>query len=182
VRLAPHGRPPVVVSARPQLLLGRDPLCELPLRSPGVSRQHARIDRTDPGGFVLRDLGSRGGTRIGGMPLAGPVPLIDRGRFALGDEYEVDFEVSGEPARLRLAVCGGMDQGLLALVAGDGQPIPLAAAGLGGVLRFEGGRPLLAAGPDEPPPRVNGGLAARGVSQLIRGDQLVLAGVEVEVA
>ena len=36
----------IVACAAPKIVLGRDPLCDLPLRAGGVSRQHAEIERT----------------------------------------------------------------------------------------------------------------------------------------
>ncbi len=180
--LAPRGRPAVVVCARPQLVMGRDPLCELVLRSPDVSRQHARIDRAAGEHlFELRDLDSKNGTLIGGLPISGGVPLVDRGSFALGEVYQFDFRVTAEPPTLRVEVTKGMDSGLIALLAQDGAPIALAEVELGGVIRFERGRPLLVSGTGESGLQLNGEPLPQGRSQLIRGDVLTLAGVDIEV-
>ncbi|RME74915.1 MAG: FHA domain-containing protein [Planctomycetota bacterium] len=50
-------------------VLGRDPNCEFPLPSEIVSRRHAEVRWEDAAGgrFVLRDLGSRNGTLVGGV-------------------------------------------------------------------------------------------------------------------
>ncbi len=45
-------------------ILGRDPECTLVLSGPGVSRYHAKIVKA-PEGFVLEDLGSTNGVRVG---------------------------------------------------------------------------------------------------------------------
>jgi hypothetical protein len=74
----------IVACAARRIVLGRDPLCDLPLRAGGVSHQHAEIERSDTG-FALRDLDSRNGTSLVGMPLAGRVP---RG-VADGEEIDV---------------------------------------------------------------------------------------------
>ncbi|HEY6034942.1 MAG TPA: FHA domain-containing protein, partial [Kofleriaceae bacterium] len=123
VELKRRGKPAIVACAAPKIVIGRDALCDLPLRAGGVSRQHAEIDRT-PDGFQLRDLDSRNGTSLAGMPLVGKVPLAGAGRFGLGDECTIDFEVTGGILTLRLA--NGLDRGV-ALVAGDdGQKLALA--------------------------------------------------------
>ncbi len=179
--LRPRGRARVIVCGKAQILMGRDPLCELVLRSPGVSRNHARVELSGaPRSFELRDEGSRNGTLIGGMPIAGAVPLVDCGSFALGEVYELDYQVVGDPAQLVLRIVKGMDEGVLVLAGGEGEPISLAAAELAAEIRFERGRPLLT-GAAAATLELNGEVAAHGATQLIHGDQLELAGVAVEV-
>src|SRR5439155_18018729 len=78
VELRRRGKPAIVVCAAPKIVLGRDALCDLALRAGGVSRQHAEIERES--GFQLRDLDSRNGTTIRGLPLVGKVPLAGAGR------------------------------------------------------------------------------------------------------
>ena len=56
-------RHPLVRGAR--WLLGRDETCDIVVPDASVSRQHAEILR-EPGGFLLRDLGSSYGTFLGG--------------------------------------------------------------------------------------------------------------------
>jgi ABC-type multidrug transport system ATPase subunit len=51
------------------LSIGRDPSNDLQLDSPGVSRLHAEVVQED-GRIQLRDLGSRNGTRVDGMPVS----------------------------------------------------------------------------------------------------------------
>ena len=52
-------------------LLGRAQDCDLLIRDPTVSRNHARLDFTGDG-WLLTDLGSTNGTRINGWTLTGP--------------------------------------------------------------------------------------------------------------
>jgi tetratricopeptide (TPR) repeat protein len=183
VELRRRNQPPVVACAAGKLVLGRDPLCDLMLRAGGVSRQHAEISRSaDPDGgraaFLLRDLDSRNGTSLRGLPLAGRVPLLDRGRFMLGDECPIDYELAGETLILR--VPSGLDRGL-ALIAGDeGQRLELAPLGIPLDVVFQRGRPLLGRGAtrevkfnDEPLGEVR--------VQLIRGDRLFAGGDEIDV-
>jgi len=58
-----------------RVTIGRDPSCEVALTDPSVSRRHASIEWTYAG-YVLRDLGSRNGTFVGGEPV-GETTLID---------------------------------------------------------------------------------------------------------
>jgi tetratricopeptide (TPR) repeat protein len=186
VELRRRNRPPVVACAAPKLVLGRDQLCDLTLRAGGVSRQHAEISRSpDPsdaaGGraaFLLRDLDSRNGTSLRGLPLAGRVPLVDSGRFMLGDECPIDYELAGEALILR--VPSGLDRGLALIAGEEGQRLDLAPLGIPLDLVFQRGRPLLGRGGsrevkfnDEPLGEVR--------VQLIRGDRLFADGDEIDV-
>jgi hypothetical protein len=172
-----RGKPMVVACAASKIVLGRDQLCDLTLRAGGVSRQHAEIDRIGTA-FSLRDLDSRNGTTIGGLPLVGKVPLAGAGRFGLGDECPIDFEVEG--GALILRVVGGLDRSV-ALIAGDeGEKLVLAPLGISADIVFQRGRPFLGRGTannitfnDEPLGEVR--------VQLIRGDRLVCDGDEIDV-
>ena len=57
---------------------------ELALHDDLVSRRHLQVTDTDAG-YVLRDLGSSNGTRLGGAPLDGDHTLSDGDRIQLGD-------------------------------------------------------------------------------------------------
>lgn len=178
VALRSRGRDALTLCGAGALTLGRDPLCDWTLRAPGVSRRHARIELAGDA-FTLADAGSRNGTLVGGMPIAAAVPLASAGSFELGEHCAIDYEVAGEPPRLSLRVARGLDQGRELRAAPEGVALPLEALGVAATLRFDRGRPIL-----EHPP---GGLVlndeplARGDVQLIRGDALSIAGVEVEV-
>ena len=178
VELRRRGKPFVVACAASKIVLGRDPLCDLTLRAGGVSRQHAEIEQVG-GTFQLRDLDSRNGTSIGGLPLVGRVPLADSGRFGLGDECTIDFEVANGVMILRLL--GGLDRGAALIAGAEGQRLDLAAVGLPVDLIFQRGRPLLGRGTcrelqfnDEP-------LGESVRVQLIRDDRLVADGDEIDI-
>jgi hypothetical protein len=194
VELRRRNKPLIVACAAPKIVLGRDQLCDLTLRAGGVSRQHSEISRVarDPsiiklgadasrgpgGAFVLRDLDSRNGTQLAGMPLAGSVPLAGSGRFGLGDECTIDFELVGETLILRVA--NGMDRGVALIATDDGKRLDLSAVGLQLDVIFQRGRPLLGRGAcrevqfnDEPLGEVR--------VQLIRGDRIVADGDEIDV-
>ena len=127
---------------------------------------------------MLRDLDSRNGTSLAGLPLAGRVPLAGKGRFGLGDECSIDFECEGGTLILRVA--NGLDRGFALIASQDGKRIDLAPLGLGFDLIFQRGRPLLGRGSckdvkfnDEPLGDVR--------VQLIRGDRLVADGDEIDI-
>jgi tetratricopeptide (TPR) repeat protein len=177
VELKRRGKPAIVGCAAAKIVLGRDALCDLPLRAGGVSRQHAEIDRAGTQ-FQLRDLDSRNGTSFAGLPLVGKVPLAGTGTFGLGDECTIDFELSGGLLILRIA--NGLDRGVALIAGEDGAHLPLASLGSGLELMFRDGRPLLGRGMckqvtfnDEP----LGDLRV----QLIRGDRIVADGDEIDV-
>ncbi|HKA86352.1 MAG TPA: FHA domain-containing protein [Haliangiales bacterium] len=167
--------PPLHVCEVPTVTIGRSPDCTLPLRAASVSRVHATIATPE---YVLRDAGSRAGTLIGGMPLAGEVRLVDAGRFALGDECEIAWK-AGEA--LELVVVKGLDRGLMLIHAADGRRVSLAPRlGLPAAVWFRDGRPYVEADAERTV-HLNGE-RARGAVQLVRQDVLRSDDVEVEVA
>jgi tetratricopeptide (TPR) repeat protein len=178
VELKRRSKPIIVACAAPKIVLGRDPLCDLPLRAGGVSRQHAEIERAADG-FHLRDLDSRNGTSVAGLPLVGKVPLAGTGKFGLGDECALEFETT-EAGALILRVTTGIDRGVALIAGNDGTKLELAAIGLPLDVMFQRGRPMLGRGSakdvkfnDEP-------LGDMRV-QLIRGDRIVADGDEIDV-
>lgn len=68
----------------PEVLLGRDPRCDVVLPSLRASRRHARLVRR-PDGHYLEDLGSAAGTSINGREIASVERLSDGDRLAFGD-------------------------------------------------------------------------------------------------
>ena len=177
VELRRRGKPSIVACAAQKIVLGRDALCDLALRAGGVSRQHAEIEHTAEG-FQLRDLDSRNGTSLAGLPLVGKVPLVGSGRFGLGDELSLDFETAGDALILRVAT--GLDRGVTLIAGVDGQRLDLAPAGLGIDLVFQRGRPLLGRGTCKEV-RFNDEPLGELRVQLIRGDRLLADGDEIDV-
>jgi hypothetical protein len=142
-----------------------------------VSRQHAEIEHAGDA-FHLRDLDSRNGTTLSGLPLAGRVPLVGTGPFGLGDECAIDFEVTGGVLILRIR--GGLDRGVALIAGAPGQRLELAPLGLGLDVVFQRDRPLLGRGScstvlfnDEPLGDVR--------VQLIRQDRLRADGDEIDI-
>jgi pSer/pThr/pTyr-binding forkhead associated (FHA) protein len=72
--------------------VGRDPMTDIVLRDPEVSRQHARLTRTDEG-YQIQDLGSTNGTFVEGQRLAGDlVPLRPGTVITMGSNVTLVFE------------------------------------------------------------------------------------------
>ena len=65
-----------------EFVIGRGGECDLVLPERQVSRHHIKILREN-GRFILQDLGSKNGTHLNGMRVAGRVPLQD------GDEIQI---------------------------------------------------------------------------------------------
>ncbi|MGZ3406718.1 MAG: FHA domain-containing protein [Polyangia bacterium] len=155
------------------LVMGRDPSCQLALRDVGISRQHAEIRAHDDGSFALADRDSKNGTTLGGVRIAGALPLAGEGDFALGELCVVHYAHAGEA--LTLEVTRGLDRGVR-VVAGRGA---LDVEGVG-ELMFIDGRPRLS-------PLggrllyLNGVHVSAGI-QLIRGDVVELGEERLEVA
>ena len=68
---------------RVRVVVGRAPDCDGVVPEDCASRRHAEIWR-EGGRWFLRDLGSRNGTRLNGMLVAGPVEIRAGDRVSLG--------------------------------------------------------------------------------------------------
>ena len=67
----------------PRFTIGRDETCHLRPHSDQVSRRHAELAVTTDG-VLLRDLGSRNGTRVNGRLIGAPTRLRDGDRIEVG--------------------------------------------------------------------------------------------------
>ena len=87
LRAAWH-RPHVPVLALPEtdgpVTLGRSRNCDCVLADPSVSRRHAEL-RREGGRWILRDLGSRNGTRVNGARLLAEAEVGPGDRVSFGD-------------------------------------------------------------------------------------------------
>lgn len=171
------GRITVRVDGHELQLIGRLPAvlgraeADVALRHAGISRAHARVGR-DAGRFWIEDAGSRNGTFLGDLRVAGRIPLPDRGLIRLGDSCTIGFEVCGDT--LDLEVSEGLDRGRrFALV--DGR-LPLAGAPSAlvfdprGVVRLVSSAPVV----------LNGNRTAEPIV-LIEADVVEAGAVRVEV-
>ena len=66
-----------------ELVLGRDPGCDVVLGSSGISRKHARIFPAN-GGWLIQDLRSLRGTRVNGVAVMTEKPICAGDRITLG--------------------------------------------------------------------------------------------------
>jgi hypothetical protein len=65
------------------ITIGRSPECECQLDEPSVSRHHAEL-RREGDRWLLRDLGSRNGTRVNGMRVTDEVEVRPGDHISLG--------------------------------------------------------------------------------------------------
>ena len=112
------GSTPLVLVLGDEVTIGRNE-GTLHVASSAVSREHLRIARSPGGGVTVQDLGSRNGTHLRGIKIAGAVEVHDGLELKLGGEVRirvapsqhlpgaVDIELGGEryvaplgPARL----------------------------------------------------------------------------------
>lgn len=177
VELKRRQAPSLFACAVPTIVMGRDALCDLPLRAGCVSRHHATIE-SDQGAFLLRDNGSRNGTWLQGLALAGAVPLTGSGRFTLGNDCAIDFELQDNLLVLKLA--DGVDRGLSLLVGAPEAPLDLRGVGLSFDMTFRNGRPMLGRGAATAV-SFNGEPLGEVRVQLIRGDRIVVDGDEITI-
>lgn len=157
----------VALMATLPLVIGREG--DLVLRGAGVSRRHCELARAE-GGYEIRDLESRSGTRLDGLRIGAPMALRDGQRVELGDDLAL--RVSLDEAGLTLSVERGLDRGRRVVVLGAGWRTKL-----GRVTPGEAGLVL------EPsvPVQLNGQRVAMAMV-LARGDRVDGPGGWIEVA
>jgi hypothetical protein len=181
VTLRVRGRGAVRFAGLPARL-GRDPLSEVPLRDPGVSRHHAVIRAGDAGafasGFFLEDAGSRSGVHVAGARLAGPLRLAAEGELTLGGATALRFEVAPGGRAVSLRGASGLDRDLVVIIGPDPLDLAPAVPGADGLaLELGAGATRLARGDGvRVRVRVGGQLMGAGCD-LLRGDL-----IEVEPA
>jgi pSer/pThr/pTyr-binding forkhead associated (FHA) protein len=75
------------------ITIGRDPMADITINDPEVSRQHARLIGT-MSGYRIQDLGSTNGTFVEGVRLGGePVELQQEQVIAIGSSVALIFQV-----------------------------------------------------------------------------------------
>jgi len=90
--------------------LGRDPLVDVVLNDPEVSRQHARLIRRGDE-FLVQDLGSTNGTFVDGQRLGGDaVPVAPGQVINVGSNVAVVLEAEGEEAAPTVLATGVDDE------------------------------------------------------------------------
>ena len=135
---------------------------------------------------MVRDLGSRNGTLVSGMPLAGALPIEGVLELGLGDDVSVTLRPAGEG--IELEVQKGLDRGLLHVLGAsvaDGVCV-LAVPGVSATIQLdrEGAAitPIAGEAAELIPEGATSGRRVQGRIDLLRGDVLVIAEVRIEVA
>jgi pSer/pThr/pTyr-binding forkhead associated (FHA) protein len=98
------------------------------VRGASVSRRHTEIDVVDDA-LVVRDLDSRNGTLIRGLPIAGAVRLEGETTLGLGDDVTLRVKKTGQLS-LRIDVDRGLDRGTVVLIGRGRMPLPDAPGAL----------------------------------------------------
>lgn len=101
--------------------LGRDPLAEVVLRDPGVSRRHALIVVVGDE-ISVTDTASRTGTFVGGARLTSALALRGTVEVALGTSCRLELQARPE-GRVILRGLSGLDRGVLAMVGAGALPL-----------------------------------------------------------
>ena len=73
-----------------EILVGRDPHCQVHVDSPLFSRRHARIE-VAAGGATVEDLGSKNGTQLNGSALDAVVELREGDEVRAGSAVLAGF-------------------------------------------------------------------------------------------
>lgn len=98
----------------PRLAMGREG--SLALRGASLSRRHADV-YVENAEIVVKDLGSRNGTLVGGIPIGGELRAAGNVTVGLGEDVSIRVSKRGE--LLDLEVVEGLDRGLR-VIAGVG--------------------------------------------------------------
>ena len=107
------------------LVIGRDPSCDVSLRDPGISRQHARLELKG-NQYILKDLGSSNGTCINGVRVTesslrvGDQIRLGNTLLAVGAPESTLLEHRGLP--IRVDAEGKVDSSIMATTAASGDP------------------------------------------------------------
>jgi len=74
-----------------EAVIGRDPMVDIPIQSPTVSRRHARLVLVE-GGYAIEDLGSSNGTFVNGIRLNRLRPLNSGDQIRLGKSITFTYQ------------------------------------------------------------------------------------------
>ncbi len=73
-----------------ELVIGRDPGCDVHLPDRQVSRRHAVLRKVEDG-FVVCDTGSKNGLWLNGVPVEGETPLSDGDEISVAARFKLFF-------------------------------------------------------------------------------------------
>lgn len=104
------------------VIVGRDPVSDIAVNDPEVSRQHARLTRSGSG-YMIQDMGSTNGTFLDGKRLSGePVPVVAGQMIAVGSNITLLFMAVPANAAMPAAVAAPESGTVLALPDTDMVP------------------------------------------------------------
>src|SRR5688572_5302273 len=63
--------------------IGRDPMTDIVINDPEVSRHHAKLTRRTGGGYEIQDMGSTNGTFVDGKRLGGETVQLSPGQAVM---------------------------------------------------------------------------------------------------
>lgn len=176
LRVADHE---LVVVGKLPLVLGRGD-ADLVVRGASVSRRHTSVG-LEADELVLRDLDSRNGTLISGVPIRGEVRMRGPVQVGLGDDSAVECarveDAHGGGTLLRVEVVRGLDRGMCALAAAGSVPLVEVDA----QLRFEAVPTLVAVGATRLRLRADEQVLDVARVELLRGDVVEVGDVRIEV-
>ena len=181
-RLPPASRVRMRVDGKDVAFVGRLPAVlgrgdvDVPIRGTSVSRAHSEIAISN-GVLVLRDLDSRNGTLVRGLPIRGEIALSGETEIGLGDDVSLRVAAQERPGGcgVTIEVLSGFDRGER-IVLGEGD---LRFDGLRANVRFDQGWAVLAADPGVE--LTLGGQPCALPVHLLLEDRLSVGGVLVEV-
>ncbi|MGE0789707.1 MAG: FHA domain-containing protein [Sandaracinaceae bacterium] len=169
VRLEVAGQAVTFVGRMPAVI-GRGDV-DVRVRGTSVSREHTEVALRGGRAYVA-DKGSRNGTLVGGVPIAGELELGGPTELGLGDDVRLEVTPSG--ATIGIDVLSGFDRGERFRL-GEGT---LMVEGTAARLSFPEGWALLSAEGAEL--TLDGRACTMGV-HLLSGDQLVVGGIPLRV-
>ena len=77
----------------PSLTIGRDPMSDIVLSDPEVSRYHARLTQTADGGYKIEDMKSTNSTHVDGVRVgAEPIRLVPSQTILFGSTVELRYD------------------------------------------------------------------------------------------
>lgn len=104
------------------VIVGRDPVSDIAVNDPEVSRQHARLTRSGSG-YMIQDMGSTNGTFLDGKRLSGEqVPVAAGQMIAVGSNITLLFMAVPANAAMPAAVAAPESGTVLALPDTDMVP------------------------------------------------------------
>lgn len=160
----------VVFVGRDEVEVGRD--ADVVIRGTSVSRRHTSLTR-EATEIVVRDLGSRNGTLLAGVPIAAELRIKGATDLGLGDD--VTLRVEPVKSSMRIEVMGGLDRGQIVFVGSGALRMPRLAA----TITFPSGHPTIT--PDAGAKARLGTQSVAAPVNLLAGDTLEIDGTVIEV-